>query len=81
MKERTVLEVITGLLCFILLIANGYMKYQSKKMMFMLNPCYIALGIEIVLLLWRENTPFLQRLHTYWTTWIFGAFFALIFLD
>lgn len=43
----------------------------------MFNPCHISISVVIILCL-VPSTPAMRRLHTMWTTWIFGALLALL---
>jgi hypothetical protein len=43
----------------------------------MLNPCHMTLLIQIYLLI-RPSTQTNQKIHTMWTTWLFGAYMASV---
>jgi hypothetical protein len=57
-----------------------YYKVATKRGLFILNPCHITLLMMLVLLRAEDNSsPFMRKLHSIWTAWLFGAFGALYF--
>ena len=76
-KECSWLEIVVGLTSILSLVGTAYYKFITKKGLFMLNPCHVTLLI-MVLLLFSKATPIMQKIHTYWTSWLFGAYLALM---
>lgn len=64
-----------GAITFIL---TAYYKMAAGKGLFMLNPCHISL-LGVIVLCVAPSTARMHKLHTMWTSWLFGAFLALFF--
>ena len=58
LKGRNAIENIVGVLCVISLIFTGYYKISTRKGLFILNPCHIALLTITIMLLakWKKFT-------------------------
>ena len=50
---------------------------MTKKGLFIFNPCHITLIIMTVLL-FSKSSLMMRKIHSYWTTWLFGAYLALM---
>ena len=62
------------------LLLTFYFKLITKRGLFILNPCHVALLFMLILLAAEDNTNiYLRRLHNAWTGWLFGAAAAFIF--
>lgn len=61
------------------LLMTFYYKWVTKRGLFILNPCHVALAMQLVLLAAKDNTSlFMRRLHVAWTAWLFCPFSALL---
>jgi hypothetical protein len=74
---RTV-DVLTSLLGFGILIFALNIKIQTKKGLFILNPCHMTLFIQSYLLI-ANKTGFNKAVHLCYISSVFGAVCALIF--
>ena len=54
-----------------------YYKLITHKLAFIFNPCHATILVQSLLLL-LPNTVFAQKVHTYWTAWVFGGMMALM---
>lgn len=81
MKHKSVypslLEKITGIFGIISLFLTFYFKWITKKGIFILNPCHFSLLVVVILLFSPTNNT-TRKLHTAWTSWLFGAMLALV---
>ena len=64
---------LSAVVCYIM---TFYYKVITRKGMFIFNPCHMTLIVMICLMI-SPSTPFMKKVHTFWTTWLFGAFLAL----
>lgn len=61
------------------LLMTFYYKLVTKRGLFILNPCHVALAMQLVLLATKDNTSlFMRRMHMAWTAWLFCPFSALL---
>jgi hypothetical protein len=61
------------------LLMTFYYKLATKRGLFILNPCHVALAMQLVLLAAHDNTSLLmRRLYAVWTAWLFCPFSALL---
>ena len=66
-----------GSACF---IYTAYYKIITKRGLFLLNPCHIALLMLLFLLKARDNsTLFMRRFHSLWTGWWIGGLAGFLF--
>jgi hypothetical protein len=64
-----------GLVSWILTL---YYKVVTKRGLFILNPCHVALFLMLFLLGAEDNSSiFMRRFHTAWTAWLLGPFGAI----
>ena len=65
-----------GLLGLLIFSATAYLRGLNGTMIWLLNPCHVTVLIQATLSL-APNTPLFQKVHTYWSAWVFGAMLAL----
>ena len=71
-KPRNFIETFYGILCLSLQMINLYWKIEKKNFLYVVEHCYIADFVLILLVLWPKNTLFLQKVHSFWSVWLFG---------
>lgn len=74
---RTV-DVLASLSGFGVLIFIMYIKIQTKKGLFILNPCHMTLLVQSYLLI-ASKTEFNKAVHLCYISSVYGAVIALIF--
>ena len=70
-------EYTVGALGLVALSLTMYYKISSGKGLFILNPCHVAISGVIVLCV-MPSTVSMRKLHSMWTSWLFGATLAII---
>ena len=76
-KNPNFIEKIVAFLGVISLVLTFYYKWITGKGAFILNPCHVTLVITIYLLISPVNS-FTRKIHTCWTSWLYGAVMALL---
>lgn len=68
--------------CFLVglasLMLTLHSKLATKRGLFILNPCHVALAMLLVLLIGDNSSLAMRRLHSAWTAWLFCPFSALV---
>jgi hypothetical protein len=60
------------------LLMTLYFKVITRRGLFILNPCHIALAVLLVLLASDSSSLLMRRMHVAWTAWLFCPFSALV---
>lgn len=72
------LEKISVVLGFLSLAYTVYRKIVRREGMFILNPCHVALIMQLILMLGDNSSLSMRRLHNIWNGWLFGPLGALL---